>query len=136
MLADLGRIDIFFRTGLVRLAREKAGRRCWAASSRCSCARSGCGSASRWCPRIETWEGTQVIGRHAFILDTGETAALVMTTAGVYDRAARRFVEIDDMIPCRIEAIPRPPSEAEKIFMASHAGLRALANGGQVGSEP
>ena len=34
---------------------------------------------------IETWEGTQVIGRHAFILENGETAALVMTTAGIYD---------------------------------------------------
>ena len=37
---------------------------------------------------IETWEGTQVIGRHAFVLDSGETAALVLTTAGIYDLAA------------------------------------------------
>jgi len=37
---------------------------------------------------IETWEGTQVIGRHRFVLDNGETAALIMTTGGVYDRPA------------------------------------------------
>ncbi len=47
---------------------------------------------------IETWEGTQVIGRHGFILENGETAALVMTTAGIYDRAARRFVEMAEVI--------------------------------------
>jgi hypothetical protein len=80
---------------------------------------------------IETWEGTQVIGRHAFILDNGETAALVMTTAGIYDRAARRFVEIDEIIRLLgIDTVPRPPSEAEKIFVASHTGLRALAKRG------
>ena len=37
---------------------------------------------------IETWEGTQVIGKHRFVLDNGETAALILTTAGVYDRGA------------------------------------------------
>jgi len=80
---------------------------------------------------IETWEGTQVIGRHAFILENGETAALVMTTAGIYERAARQFVEVAEVIRMLgIDAAPRPPSEAERIFMASHTGLRVLAKGG------
>lgn len=38
MLADLGRIDIFFRTGVVQLARSR-GCRCSAACNPCSYAR-------------------------------------------------------------------------------------------------
>ena len=53
-----------------------------------------------------------------------------MTTAGIYERAARRFVEMAEVIRLLgIDATPRPPSEAERIFMASHTGLRALAKG-------
>src|SRR5689334_20265024 len=89
MLADLGRIDIFLRSGLWALARER-----------------------RWAPMLgglqtvfareirlwqrfdvvsslETWEGTAVIGRHRFVLDGGMTAAIILTTAGIYDRSGR-----------------------------------------------
>ena len=131
MLADLGRIDIFLRSGLLRLTRQKE----LGADDRRR-ARSVFVREIRLWQRfdvvssIETWEGTQVIGRHRFVLDNGETAALVMTTAGIYDFAARRFVEIDEVIAALgRKASPRPPTEAEKIFMASHAGLRALAKG-------
>jgi hypothetical protein len=73
-----------------------------------------------------------VLGRHSFVLESGETAAFAMTTAGVYDRAGKRFVAIDDVISAlgHEAPTPRPPSDAEKAFMASHAGLRALAKGG------
>ena len=130
MLADVGRIDIFLRAGLLDLARKR-----------------------RWAPMmgglqvvyvreirlwkkfevvstIETWEGSQVIGRHRFVLDGGETAALVMTTAGIYDFGGKRFVPIDDIVAeLGARIAPRPPSEEERIFMASHAGLRKLAKG-------
>ena len=128
MLADVGRVDIFIRAGLIGLARR-----------------------NRWAPMmgglqsvyvreirlwrkfevvstVETWEDTQVIGRHRFVLETGETAALVMTTAGVYDFAGRRFVPIDEMVGELGGSVsPRPPSGEERIFMNSHAGLRSLA---------
>lgn len=131
MLADLGRIDIFMRSGLLDLARKK-----------------------RWAPMlgglqtvfvreirlwrrfdvvssIETWSGSEVIGKHRFVLDSGETAALIMTSAGVYDREGRRFVPIDEMVRLLgAEIEPREPSEEEKIFIASHKGLRALAKSG------
>ncbi len=128
MLADVGRIDIFARAGLIALARK-----------------------NRWAPMmgglqavyvreirlwrrfevvsmLETWEGTQVIGRHRFVLPDGRTAALVMTTAGVYDSGGGRFVPVDEVVAMLgSDARPRPPSEEERIFMASHAGLRMLA---------
>ncbi|TKT74229.1 thioesterase family protein [Aquamicrobium sp. LC103] len=130
MLADVGRIDIFMRAGLIKLARGRG----WAPMM------GGLQSVyvreiRLWrkfdvVSTVETWEGTQVIGRHRFVFEDGETAALVMTTAGIYDFRNRRFVPIDDLVAelgQRIE--PRPPSEEERIFMASHAGLRKLAKG-------
>ena len=130
MLADLGRVDIFFRSGLFALMR----RRNWAPML------GGVQTAfvrevRLWqgfdvVSSIETWEGTQVIGKHRFVHGNGEVAALVLTTAGVYDRTARRFVEMNEVIRALgIEATARPPSEDERIFMASHSGLRALAKG-------
>jgi hypothetical protein len=77
---------------------------------------------------IDTWEGSQVIGKHRFVLDNGETAALILTTAGVYDRKARRFLDIAEVVAALGRTVdPRQPTEAERIFMASHQGLRTLA---------
>ena len=131
MLADVGRIDIFLRSGF------------WALCSRNGWGPMMGGLQSAYVREIrlwkrfdvvstlETWEDTQVIGRHRFVLEGGETAALVMTTAGVYDSRNRRFVPIDEIVSALgAEMRPRPPSEEEKIFMASHAGLRRLAKGG------
>src|SRR5690606_20569941 len=79
---------------------------------------------------VETWEDTQVIGRHRFVLEDGRTAALVMTTAGVYDVRNRVFLKIDDLFAELGETEkPRPPSAEERIFMSSHTGLRQLAKG-------
>jgi acyl-CoA thioesterase FadM len=128
MLADVGRIDLFARAGLIGLARRHR----WApmmGGLQAVYARE----IRLWqrfdvVSTLETWEGTQVIGRHRFVLEDGRTAALVMTTAGVYDAAARRFVPIDDIVAeLGTEAKPRPPNEEERAFMASHAGLRRLA---------
>lgn len=128
MLADLGRIDIFIRSGLLDLARKK-----------------------RWAPMlgglqtvfvreirlwrrfevvssIETWDGTEVIGKHRFVLDSGETAALIMTSAGVYDRENRGFVPIGELVAMLgVDAAPRAVSAEEEVFISSHKGLRSLA---------
>ena len=131
MLADLGRMDIFLRSGLVRLTRQRKWTPMMGGVETVFVREIKLWKRFDVMSSIETWEGTQVIGRHRFVLDTGETAALVMTTAGIYDFAARRFVEIDEVIAALgRKASPRPPTEAEKIFMASHAGLRALAKAG------
>ena len=131
MLADLGRIDIFLRSGFVSLARQNG----WAPML------GGVQAAfvreiRLWrrfnvISSIETWEGTQVVGRHRFVLEGGEAAAVILTTAGIYDRGRRRFVGIGEAVAALgIDAVPRPPSEAERAFMASHQALRNLAKSG------
>ena len=131
MLADLGRMDIFLRSGLLKLTRAKKWAPMMGGVQAVFVREIRLWRRFEVVSSIETWDDTQVIGRHQFILDNGETAALVMTTAGVYDLANRRFVEIDAVISALGgKARPRPPSEAETIFMESHAGLRALAKGG------
>lgn len=131
MMADLGRMDIFSRSGLIKLYRERG----WAPMM------GGLESVfvreiRLWrrfevVSTLETWEGTEIIGRHKFILDNGETAAMVMTTAGIYDTRNRRYLPIGDVVAALgVNAVPRPPTEAERIFMASHSGLRRLAKAG------
>ncbi|MDQ6437413.1 thioesterase family protein [Mesorhizobium sp. LHD-90] len=130
MLADLGRIDIFLRSGLWALARQRH----WApmlGGLQTVFARE----IRLWqrfdvVSSLETWEGTAVIGRHRFVLDDGRTAAVVLTTAGVYDRRERRFVPIGDLMHLLgHDAPPRPPTEVESAFVASHHQLRAIAKG-------
>lgn len=132
MLADVGRIDIFFRAGLVSLAREKGWAPMLGGLQTVFVREIRLWRKFDVVSTVETWEGTQVIGRHEFVLDSGETAALVLTTAGVYDRRARRVLQFDEVVAALgRDATPRPPTEAERIFMASHAGLRALAKKGR-----
>ncbi|RUU11487.1 thioesterase [Mesorhizobium sp. USDA-HM6] len=130
MLADLGRIDVFLRVGLVALARRNG----WApmiGGLQVTYVRE----IRLWrrfevVSSIETWESTSVIGKHRFVLDNGETAALILTTGGVYDRRGRRFLAIGEVVAALgHSAEPRPPTETERAFMASHQNLRKLAKG-------
>lgn len=134
MLADIGRIDIFFRAGLIRLARARGWGPMMGGLQSVYVREIKLWRKFRLVSTVETWEGTQVIGRHRFELEDGRTAAMVLTTAGVYDFERRLFVPIDEVVAAlghRIE--PRPPSEEERIFMNSHGRLRGIAKEATVG---
>lgn len=128
MLADIGRIDIFLRAGLVDLARRNGWAPMMGGLQAVYAREIRLWKEFTVVSTVETWEDTQVIGRHRFVLEDGRTAALILTAAGVYDRRGRRFIPIDEVVAGLGTAVkPRPPSEDERIFMASHARLRALA---------
>ncbi|MBP0437386.1 thioesterase family protein [Tianweitania sediminis] len=128
MLADVGRIDIFNRSGMIKLARAQGWAPMLGGLQSVFVREIKLWTRFELVSTLETWAGTQVIGRHRFVLDGNVTAAIVMTTGGVYDLANRRFVPIQDLVDrLDAEVTPRPPSEAEEIFMSSHAGLRAIA---------
>ena len=71
--------------------------------------------------------------QHQFILENGEIAALVHDHSRHLrpQRTALRRDGRSDPAARHRRPTPRPPSEAEKIFMASHTGLRALAKQGE-----
>lgn len=133
MLADVGRIDIFLRAGLIAKARQNGWAPMLGGLQIVFVREIRLWRRFEVVSTIETWEATQIIGRHEFVLDSGETAAVILTTAGIYDRRQRRFVEADALLEALgIHAAPRQPTEAERIFMASHAGLRTLPKGNDV----
>lgn len=127
MIADVGRYDIFIRGGFMRLRKERN----WApmmGGVECAFLRE-----IRLWKRFELqstmdcWEGSQILGRHRFVLEDGRVACEILTTAGVYDLKARRFVSVDEVAEALGEsAAPRPPTEAERTFMRSHQLLREL----------
>ncbi|RFC67130.1 MULTISPECIES: thioesterase family protein [Mesorhizobium] len=128
MLADVGRYDIFFRSGLVKLGRERG----WApmmGGIQCVFLRE----IRLWrrfelFSSLELWRGLQFMGKHRFVLENGQTACEILTTAGIYDLRNRRFVAIDEvMVALGINAASREPTEAESRFLASHEALRAQA---------
>lgn len=130
MLADVGRIDIFYRAGLIELARKHGWAPMMGGLQAVYVREIRLWKKFEVVSTVETWEDTQVIGRHRFVHEDGRTAALVMTTAGVYDFGKRAFVPIDDLVAeLGAQIKPRQPSEEERIFMASHSGLRKLAKG-------
>lgn len=127
MLADLGRFDLIIRSGFLRTA-----------------------LANNWVPMMggvqavyyrqiklwrkfevisnfETWTETQFIGRHRFVLPNGKTAAIVMTTAGVYDRSAREYIQADTLAgKMGVVAPAREPNSVEAAFLDSHNRIRAM----------
>lgn len=131
MLADVGRIDIFLRAGLLNVARQKGWAPMMGGVQATYVREIRLWKRFEVISSIETWEDRQVVGKHRFVLEDGRTAAVILTTAGVYDRRNRRFVAIDEVVAALGRRInPRPPDEAERAFMISHANLRTLARQG------
>lgn len=128
MLADVGRIDIFARSGMLKLRRERGWSPMMGGVQATYVREIRLWRKFEVITTIETWDDKQVVGKHCFVLETGEVAAVLLTTAGVYDAPNRRFVPFDEVLKAvGIEADRRPPSEAEKMFLGSHQALRELA---------
>ncbi|MBS9721780.1 thioesterase family protein [Tianweitania sp. BSSL-BM11] len=132
MLADVGRLDIFNRSGLIKLARERGWAPMLGGLQTVFVREIRLWKRFEIVSTLETWSDSQVIGRHRFVIDGDVTAAIVLTTAGIYDKQKRAFVPIQDVVAALgLDGTPREPTEAEAIFMASHAGLRSIAKTGR-----
>lgn len=131
MLADVGRVDLFIRSGLWKLARQKG----WAPML------GGIQTAfvkevKLWkrfevVSTIETWRDRQVLGMHRFVLEDGQTAALIMTTGGVFDTRNRCFIEMDRIFHLLDAGAQAPPlTEQQERFLRLHENMRAMAKQG------
>ena len=129
MLADLGRIDIFIRSGLAAVMKSHG----WApilgglqvAFSR---------EIRLWekfeiVSSLETADDTQFIGLHRFVKTGGEAAAQIITTGGLYERKNRRFVPAAEVYrTLGYDAPPLPQAaDEEEAFLRSHNHLRRMA---------
>lgn len=125
MLADLGRMDLFVRSGLMRLRRERGWLPMMGGVEAAYLREIRLWRRFEIVSSFAAWSGTQIVGQHRFILDDGTPAATVLTTAGVYDRAGRKFVPFDEVVSALGFPLVSPPmSEAERSFLATHALLR------------
>ncbi len=125
MLADMGRLDIFFRSGLMALARKNNWGPMMGGVQAVYVREIRLWRRFEVISTMETWQGTQALGRHQFLLENGLTAATLLTTAGVYDFENRKFLQISDVVSALgHNADPRPMDEAEALFIKTHRKLR------------
>lgn len=127
MLADIGRIDIFARTGMLKLRRERGWAPMMGGVQAVFLREIRLWRKFEVVTSIETWDDKQVIGKHVFILDDCQVAAVLFTTAGIYDTRQRRFIPFEEVLEAvGLTAERRAPTEAERAFMASHAAIREV----------
>ena len=137
MLADIGRIDIFQRSGMIRLRRDRGWAPMMGGVQIAFMREIKLWRRFELVSTIETWDGVQVVGRHRFLFEDGTVAAIAFTTAGVYDLRQRSFVPFEEVMRASgIRAERREPTDAERIFVELHAALRTLAKGQADGRSP
>jgi len=130
MLADMGRIDIFIRSGFWDLCRRNGWAPMMGGLQAVYVREIRLWQRFHVVSSLETWQDRQMIGAHRFLHMDGTVAAAMLTTAGIYDRANRTFVRADEVARrLGYEGEPRPPTAEEAAFMASHERLRGLARG-------
>ena len=126
MLADLGRIDLFFRSGLVAATRTHPWTPLMGGVQTAYVREIKLWREFSVISRMVTWKDTSVIGRHRFVLKDGTEAATVLTTAGIYDYEAKRFVPMEEVARVLGHDGDAPePDPTEQAFMETHRLLRA-----------
>ncbi len=126
MLADLGRFDLFIRTGIWDAARENNWVPMMGGVQAVYVRQIKLWRKFHLISSFDTWSGTQVVGRHRFELDDGRTAATLLTTAGFFDRGARKFVTTETMAKALgVSDTARDPDKVESAYLNSHGLIRA-----------
>ncbi len=126
MLADVGRIDFYMRSGMIRLIRERGWTPLMGGVQTAYVREIRLWKKFTVQTRLATWEETTVIGRHRFILEDGTEAATVLTTAGVYDFSERRFIQMEEIARALgYDGDAPEPNSTERSFMETHKMLRA-----------
>lgn len=128
MVTDLGRMDIFRRSGLWRLRRTHDWGPMLDGSEMAFVRELRLWTQFDLISTMDCWRGRHFLARHRFVHRDGRTAALMLGAVGIYDFTNRRFIEIDRVVETLGQDIAsRPPEREEGAFLESHAGLRAFA---------
>ncbi len=98
-LMDLGRMDYTLRTGLIRAVIKRGWSPILSAATVRFRREIRLFQAFTIETRLITWRTSDVIIEHRFILKkSGATAAICLQRAGFYDRKAKAFVPVADMM--------------------------------------
>jgi acyl-CoA thioesterase FadM len=129
MIADLGRYDLLVRTGIWRALR-KAGLAPVMGGGAIAFRRE----VRLWrrfqlATRLLTWQGTRLVCEQRFMLPAtegaAETAAILLTTSGLYDTRGRRFAPVDEVFgKLGIEATAPEPGDSLRAFLVEQEALR------------
>ena len=127
-LADIGRIELFIRTGIWDLGKARNWRPLMGGVHTAFVREIRLWRRFEVISSFETWEDRQLLGLHRFVFEDGSTAAVVRTSIGVYDYTNRTFRRLDQVADALgMSGRPRPPNDGELAFLASQASLRSLA---------
>lgn len=127
MLADVGRIDLYIRSGIFGLTRARGWSTLMGGLQSVYVREVRLWSRFQVVSSIETFEDRQLFGRHRFILADGTVAASIVTTAGIYDWSGRRFLPIGEILAelGQSSSPPRDLTGDELAFARSHEIQRA-----------
>lgn len=128
MITDLGRMDIFMRSGIMRLLRTRGWGPMMDGSEIAFIREIRLWRRFQLVTTMDCWTEKHFIARHRFAFEDGQTAALMLGAIGMYDFRNRKFLAIQEVLDVLgHDATPRGIAPAEEVFLASHAGLRAFA---------
>ncbi len=129
-IMDLGRIDLLIRSGIgPRGVAQQVGRPSPTPPSSASAASCACSTATGWRRARSSWSENAVIIEQTFVFSGGERdgqiAARAIVKGAIYDRTARRYVPVTELMATIdvFETSPTPTVEVEA-FLAADRSMR------------
>lgn len=129
-IADLGRLDLFFRTGLIAAARGRGWVPMLGGVESVFRREVRLWQRFRLDSRFLGWEGSNFVGEHRFVLpgEPEQVAVAVLTSGGIYDRGRRSFVDAETVLEAVGQRLESPPlDEAAIAFTTAYGALRRSA---------
>jgi acyl-CoA thioesterase FadM len=128
MITDLGRMDLFMRTGVAALRRSRDWGPMMDGTQMAFVREIRLWARFELRSSVDAWRGRHFLARHRFVHPDGRTAALMLGAVGIYDFSNRRFVEIDRVVEAMGDtATSRQLEPEEERFLDNHLALRGLA---------
>jgi acyl-CoA thioesterase FadM len=131
-IGDLGRYDLLVRTGIWRSLRREGFLPVMGGAAMSFRREIRLWRRFELVTRLISWEGTRLVSEQRFRLPAaGETAVLLLTSTGFYDRKRNRFAPIAEMFErLGIYATAPDPDPLVREFLTGQETLRRATGAG------